>query len=79
MTFSAQKMKYSITDLFTFTEEIRNEKLHFLTPLLTLQAYITRGTFKLMLKIRDHVLVWSCNKITQVLTQCFPMKLNLYL
>ena len=30
-TDSAQKMKFSIMDLVTFTEEILNRKLHFLS------------------------------------------------
>ena len=29
-TYTAQKMKFFITDLVTFTEEIRNGKIHFL-------------------------------------------------
>ena len=30
MKFTAQKMKFSIKDFFTFTKEILNGKLHFL-------------------------------------------------
>ena len=64
-TITAQKMKFSITDLVTFTEEIRNRKLHFLCYVQKIFKSLI-GTFWILWNIYDRVFYENSSRFLAV-------------